>query len=252
MKKILSFTLWLTGAALAHDHVEVGLLPTNPHQLALDGPEFQLALYVPTGEFFSGYTPSFPGGCFASELTFTTENNNLEVPEGADPVIELVSVTGPTGGSFSFWEVSASSPTWTRPAGWTQTVTNRPFFPVILNGDNHAHGRAFSVDRPGEYQATFRAVDRNTQFQNSLDYTITFRAQIPPPLSIRLSNSQATISFTSRTNLTYELQTRTNLSSGLWQTNGIPTNNINGDGALKEVAVPLSHPRAFFRLIEFK
>ncbi|MFM8792750.1 MAG: hypothetical protein ACKOFX_09835, partial [Solirubrobacterales bacterium] len=143
-------------------------------------------------------------------------------------------------------------PTWTRPTGWIRTETDNPSFPVILNGYNHAHGRAFSVDQPGEYQVTFRAVDRDTQFQTSLDYTIAFRAQIPPPLSIRLSNSQATISFTSRTNLTYELQTRTNLSSGLWQTNGIPTNNINGDGALKEVAVPLSHPRAFFRLIEFK
>ena len=252
MKKILLLTLLMTSAALAHDHVEVGIHPANPGQLALDGPGVQLAPYVPVGEFFSSYATNFPGGCFASELTFTTENNNLEVPEGADPVIELVSVTEPTGGSFSFWEVSASSPTWTRPAGWTQTVTNRPFFPVILNGDNHAHGRAFTVDRPGEYQVTFRAVDRNAQFENSLDYTIAFRAKIPPPLSISLSNSQAIISFTSRTNLTYELQTRTNLSSGLWQTNGIPTNNINGDGALKEVAVPLSHPRAFFRLIEFK
>ena len=250
MKKILSFTLWLTGAALAHDHVEVGLLPTNPHQLALDGPEFQLALYVPTGEFFSGYTPSFPGGCFASELTFTTENNNLEVPEGADPVIELVSVTGPTGGSFSFWDVGASSSTWTRPAGWTQTVTDRPSFSVILNGDNHAHGRAFSVDRPGEYQVTFRAVDRNVLFQNSSDFTITFRALVPPPLSIRLSNSQAIISFTSRPGLSYDLQTRTNLSSGAWDL--VSTAAIDGDGTVKETSLTLEHPRAFFRLVEFK
>ena len=252
MKKILSFTLWLTGAALAHDHVEVGIHPANPGQLALDGPGVQLALYVPVGELFSRYATNFPGGCFASELTFTTETDVLDPAVDADPEVEILSVVGPAGGWFSFWEVGAASPTWSRPAGWNQSSGDRPSFPVNLSGNGHIHGRVFTVDRPGEYQATFRAVDRDTQFQNSLDYTIAFRAQIPPPLSIRLSNSQATISFTSRTNLTYELQTRTNLSSGLWQTNGIPTNNINGDGALKEVAVPLSHPRAFFRLIEFK
>jgi hypothetical protein len=121
---------------------------------------------------------------------------------------------------------------------------------VILNGDNHAHGRAFSVDRPGDYQVTFRAVDRNALFQDSPDFTITFRAQSPPPLSIRLANGQAVISFTSRPNLTYELQICTQLSSGLWSP--ALSSSIDGNGNLREITLPLSHPRAFFRLIEFK
>ena len=58
------------------------------------------------------------------------------------------------------------------------------------------------------------------------------------------------ISFTSRLGLTYDLQSRTNLGSGAWDlANATP---IDGDGNLKEIALPLSHPRAFFRLIEFK
>lgn len=250
MKKILSLALWIAGAAWAHDHVEVGVSPNDTTQLALDGPSFQLALYVPAGEVFSSYTPFFPGGYFASELTFTTENSILETALGADPEIELVSVAGPAGGSFSFWDVGSSTATWSRPCGWNQTSTDRTSFPVILNGDNHAHGRAFSVDRPGEYQVTFRAVDRNALFQNSADYTLAFRALAPTPLSIRLSGGQAVISFTSRLGLTYDLQSRTNLGSGAWDlANATP---IDGDGNLKEIVLPLSHPRAFFRLIEFK
>jgi hypothetical protein len=250
MKKILLLTLLMTSAALAHDHVEVGTHPANPGQLALDGPGVQLAPYVPVGEFFSGYTSFFSGGCFASELTFTTENSVLDAPIGANPEIELVSITGPADGSFSFWEINATSPTWSRGSGWTQTSTDRPSFPVILGDNNHLHGRAFSVDRPGEYQVTFRAVDRNALFQNSADYTLAFRALAPPPLSIRLSGGQAVISFTSRLGLTYDLQSRTNLGSGAWDlANATP---IDGDGNLKEIVLPLSHPRAFFRLIEFK
>lgn len=250
MKKILSLALWITGAAWGHDHVEVGVSPNNTTQLALDGPSFQLALYVPAGEVFSSYTPFFPGGYFASELTFTTENSILETALGADPEIELVSVAGPAGGSFSFWDVGSSTATWSRPCGWSQTSTDRTSFPVILNGDNHAHGRAFSVDRPGDYQVTFRAVDRSALFQDSPDFTITFRAQSPPPLSIRLANGQAVISFTSRPNLTYELQICTQLSSGLWSP--ALSSSIDGNGNLREITLPLSHPRAFFRLIEFK
>jgi hypothetical protein len=250
MKKILSLALWIAGAAWAHDHVEVGVSPNDTTQLALDGPSFQLALYVPAGEVFSSYTPFFPGGYFASELTFTTENSILETALGADPEIELVSVAGPAGGSFSFWDVGSSTATWSRPCGWTQTSTDRPSFPVILGDNNHLHGRAFSVDRPGEYQVTFRAVDRNALFQNSADYTLAFRALAPPPLSIRLSGGQAVISFTSRLGLTYDLQSRTNLGSGAWDlANATP---IDGYGNLKEIVLPLSHPRAFFRLIEFK
>lgn len=250
MKRALLLFLALTIPAYSHDHVEVGVDPQNENRLALDGPSIQLAPYVPAGEFFSGYTPLFPGGSFASELTFTTENSILETALGADPEIELVSVTGPAGGSFSFWEVGSSSPTWTLPAGWTQTVTDRASFPVILNGDIHAHGRAFSVDRPGDYQVTFRALDKNGRFQPSTLFTLAFQALRPPPLSIRLRQGQAVISFTSRLNLTYELQICTPLASGLWSP--ALSSSIDGDGTLKEITLTLSHPRAFFRLVEFK
>lgn len=250
MRRILALFLWVTGFAMAHDHVEVGVDSTNQTQLGLYGPSVQLALYVPSGEFFSGYSPNFPGGYFADELTFTTETQVLDAASGSDPLMELVSVTGPTRGTFAFWERDAARPTWSRPVGWHQSSGDRPSFPVNLGGDGHIHGRVFTVDRPGEYQVTFRTADRNAQFQNSSDFIITFRALVPPPLSIRLSNSHATISFTSRPGLSYDLQTRTNLFSGTWDL--VSTVAIDGDGTVIETVHPLSHPRAFFRLIEFK
>ena len=98
----LLFLLLAVSPTRAHDHVEVGEDPTDSARLGFDGPTFQLALYVPPGEPFSGYVPNFPGNRFANELTFTTDVNALNPAAGADPRIELVSVSGPAGGSFAF------------------------------------------------------------------------------------------------------------------------------------------------------
>ncbi len=182
-------------AVHAHEHVEVGRVSPSSNQLALSGPDRQLALYVPLREFFSGYLPQFPGGWHACELTFTTEVNALYEAVEANPRIEVVSVQGPAGGNFAFWEVGAVAPTWLRGAGWTGTGAT---FPVILNGDNHAHGRAFTMDQPGTYAVTFRAVDAANKFAASANKTITFVAQQPPKLSIGVVGRNVTLAFTSR------------------------------------------------------
>jgi hypothetical protein len=93
VKPFLYLFIFSTALLQAHDHVDVGLNPGNPPRLFLLGPGYQEALYVPRGEPFSFYLPTFPGGWFASELTFTTEID-------ADPWIEIISVSGPAGGSF--------------------------------------------------------------------------------------------------------------------------------------------------------
>jgi hypothetical protein len=69
-------------------------------------------------------------------------------------------------------------------------------------------------------------------------------------LSIHIENGQAVIRFQSRLNLLYDLQFSTDLASGSWSS--LVPEFIDGDGGLKEIVLPLSHPRAFFRLIEFK
>jgi hypothetical protein len=250
MKKLLLPLLILTTWAHAHDHVEVGQSSQNPSQLGLDGPGYQLALFVPQGEPFSGYAPDFPGAYFADELTFTTEVSALNPANGSDPVIELISVTGPAGAFFSFWESGATTPTWSRLSGWTQTGLDRPSFPVILGGETHAHGRIFTADRPGNYQIVFQARDKNNLLYPSADFTLTFRAQLPPPLSIRLQQGQALISFISRDYLVYDLQVCTDLAANRW-INVEGNIRIDGNGLKTELSTPLNYPRAFFRIVEY-
>ena len=250
MKELFIAALIFTTWAQAHDHVEVGQSSQNPSQLGLDGPGYQLALFVPQGEPFSGYALDFPGGYFASELTFTTEVNALDSAVGSDPVIELVSVTGPIGAFFSFWESGSTIPTWSRSSGWNQTVFDRPSFPVILGGETHAHGRIFTADRPGDYQIIFRARDKNNLFYPSANFTMTFHAQLPPPLSIQIKNGQALISFMSREYLVYDLQICTDLATNRW-INVAGHTGIDGNGLKTEHSIPLNYPRAFFRIVEY-
>jgi hypothetical protein len=250
MKKFLLFALIFTAWAHAHDHVEVGQSSQNPNQLGLDGPAYQLALFVPQGEPFSGYAPNFPGGYFADELTFTTEVDALNPADGSDPVIELISVSGPVDGYLSFWESGTTTPTWSRPSGWKQTGIDRPSFSVIFGGETHAHGRIFTADRPGDYQIVFRARDKRNLFSPSTNFTMTFHAQLPPPLSIRLQDGQALISFISREYLVYDLQICTDLTANRW-INVEGNIGIDGNGLQTELSFPIRYPRAFFRIVEY-
>jgi len=248
MKKLLILFLLASPCTWAHDHIEVGEDPSDSTRLGLDGPDFQLALYVPPGEPFSGYLPDFPGGWHATELTFSTEVNALEPAVGSNPRIELLSIAGPGGGSFAFWEVGATGPSLEKQAGWTNTFGDTFSFIVILNGDDHAHGRAFTMDKPGEYTVVLRAVDEAGLFTPSKNKTITFVAQLPPPLSLLIASGNATVTFTSRLNLDYDLQSCTNLNSGTW----INQTTIFGDGSEKSHLMSTSGQAGlFYRLVEY-
>jgi len=248
MKNVL-FMLMVSSCLLrAHDHVELGLVPGEESFLALAGPGYQLALYVPSGEPFSRYLPQFSGGWHACELTFTTETNVLEPADRADPRIEMVSVSGPPGGSFAFWEVGALEPTILLPVGWAGTDAS---FPVVFAGDTHAHGRCFTMDKPGVYTLTFRAVDTTGALLASEAQTITFNALPAPKLSISAAGGSVALSFISRANLNYDLQVCTDLASGIW-VNVEPHVSMNGDGRRIDVTDPLeARPKAFYRLVEY-
>jgi hypothetical protein len=220
-------------------------------QLGMEGPAMQTAVFIPLREPFSSYLPNFPGGWHISELTFTTEADSLNPANSAEPQIELLSVSGPAGGSFAFWEVGATSPTWSRVAGWNSGQGGIPSFPVVVNGDTHAHGRAFTMDRPGNYTVTFRAVDANGIFSASANHTIVFRAQQPPPLSISIVDGQVNLSFTSRANFVYDLQRCEDLATGDWENVELHT-FLDGDGSVIPMTDPIGRKRqAFYRLVEF-
>lgn len=235
----------------AHDHIEVGQNPADPGQFYLDGPAFQLALFVPRGEPFSSYAPDFPGGCFATELTFTTDVNALDFADGSLARVELVAVSGPAGGSFSFWEPGTTAPAWTRPSGWTASG-DAPSLVVYEDGTGygHIHGRAFSMDRPGTYQVSFRALDDAAQRTPSPVKTVTFIAQAPPALTLSVGTGNATVGFLSRLNLSYDLQSCENLSTDQWET---IASWIDGSAIPRTLSDPVSNrKRVFYRLVEYR
>lgn len=253
MKKITLFVFLSVCPVLAHDHVEVGNATQDATQLAMSGPNYQLAVYVPRGEPFSGYMPQFPGGHHTAELAFTTDVNVLFAAAGANPRIELVSVSGPPGGNFSFWEAGTTQPAWTRASGWDSTQGNAPSFMVVLGGDNHVHGRCFTMDKPGTYTVTFRSLDAAGKFATSANKTITFNAQQPPQMSIAVQGNNARLSFTARSGLVYDLQACTNMALGAW-TNVEPHTYMDGYGTATNLTVtnaPTLSPNTFYRLVEY-
>jgi hypothetical protein len=238
-------------ALRAHDHIEVGEDPSDATRLGLGGPAFQLLFHVPKGEPFSGFLPQFPGGYYATELTFSTAENELDFAAGALPRIELVSVSGPAGASLGFWEVGSATPTFSRPTTWASAEGDRPSFAVYedASGYGHIHGRAFTVDQPGDYQIVFRAIDAASAFAPSLPKTVTFRAQPAPQLAIRIEAGAAKLTFTSRLNLSYDLQVSTTLADTDWTT----IDFANGTGATLQFTDPLAgRPRVFYRLVEYR
>jgi hypothetical protein len=253
MKNLRVFLFLLAGSALAHDHVEVGKATQTSTQLAMFGPDVQVAVYVPRGEPFSGYMPVFPGGHHTAELSFTAEVNALWPATNANPRIEIVSVTGPADGSFSFWEANATQPTWSRPVGWSSSQGNVPSFMVVVNGNNHIHGRCFTMDKPGTYTVVFRATDTANKFSTSTTKTITFRAQQPPQLAIVASGSNVQLSFTSRAGFAYDLQVCTNLALGVW-TNFPSHEFMPGNGSRANLTLTnglRASPYSFYRLVEY-
>ncbi len=238
--------LVLGARLLAHVHVDIGPDAAQPSRLAMSGATATSAVYVPPGEPFSGYLSRFPGGYYASELTFSAED-----PDGSLARVELLSVSGPEGGSLSFWEVGATSPTWTRATGWTATASDRPAIVVYEDGSGygHIHGRALAFTRPGAYTAVFRAIDDSSARTPSLPYAVTFEVLATPQLAIRVENGVAKLSFASRADLTYDLQVSTDLAS--WT--AVPAHRfVAGTGALVELDDALAdRPRVFYRLVEY-
>jgi hypothetical protein len=79
---------------------------------------------------------------------------------------------------------------------------------------------------------------------------MTFHAQLPPPLSIQIKNRLALISFISIEYLVYDLQICTDLLANQW-INVEGKIGIDGNGLKTELSIPLSYPRAFFRIVEY-
>ena len=275
MKKILYLTVLFTTGAFAHDHVYIGCERNDSSKLAFDGPSMQTAPYLPKGEKFDPqYAPNWPGGYFVTELTFTTEIDVSTIGQipysafvlGASPQVELISVSGPLGGTVSFWNFGASTPTWVRSTGWSSPdPSDRPCFTVPTFGQ-HEHGRAFAVDVPGDYQLIFQITDQNNILTPCTGpYELTIHAVTPPPLSIRMTNGEAILSFRNRTppgslpftGAYYDIQTKADLKDEGWHIlQRRPNQDLypeDENSQTIELTIPVTdpgQPKGFFRIVE--
>lgn len=176
--------LWLLvacalSASAQHRHVNAGALSQAPGAklVMVNGVGFNtasrfLARPVP-------FTNQTYGAIYRTgEITFTGLPTSLDnggpddfaAQPGARLALQMVSVDGPKGGSFSFWDsdgfADATEISLTLPVG-TANGTNA----FILSENDgspgsdpygHVHGRKFSVDIPGLYTVGFRLIDVST------------------------------------------------------------------------------------------
>lgn len=130
-------------------------------------------------------------------FSFVALSSDPDFPEaghahpGTSVSCEIVSVTGPPGARFGFWDAAVSyysdMPTFTLPVN---QPTGNPRFSISEGGDysgvdpyGHIHDRSWTADKPGDYHVTLRFVDVSTNREGGIpwhppsrDYVYHFKA----------------------------------------------------------------------------
>ena len=179
MKKLalgLISTLLAQGGLLAQDrgHLHIGAVTQDQGaQLTFpNGMDFipstgwTKSLTFTNGGKYAGY---WQGNVTFDALATTTANGgpalNASAP-GSFLRAEIVSVSGPEGSHFGFWERGSLAPTYSIPSGtidghFSYAVSDAALGAGAVGGDpfGHLHGRRFTVDKEGDYTVGFRAFD---------------------------------------------------------------------------------------------
>lgn len=214
---LLTLGLGLAGPGAQAQHVNAGALSTNQGGQLY----FANALGFVSGSGFVvtnvnvtlNYSNSgtWAGLMSSSSPTFTAlaqTTNNGATPSpfaaayGSFEQLRLESVlSGPAGGTFSFWEEGSLSPTHSLLVG--TSVGSGNLFPLSnaeigagnpgVDPYGHLHGRRYAADLPGVYTVGFRILDTSVNgfdggpIQSASDlYLFTFTA-VPEPSTILLA-----------------------------------------------------------------
>ena len=232
-----------------HSHLNIGALGTNQNdQLAFEHAE----IFETASDYVKSLTIAASGtyaGYFVGNLTLTGiaatpahlgPFTNSPAP-GSWLFIQLVSVDGPPGGAFAFWDTGATSPTYSLACGTTGTNTWRVSENDGSPGSDpygHIHGRRFTATRPGIYTVGFRAWDYSTNGVSggpihtpSPVLKIFFQAG-DNIHSIEPDVDHTHVKFAARAGFSWQLQAATMLNPPNWQAIGAP---ITGDDYFHEV-----------------
>ena len=169
----LSLVISLLTQAQDHGHLNIGAIgiAQNDPLIFANRDIFETtANYVKTLTFTNGgrYAGYYQGNITLTGLAATEAHAGPEdfaAALGTQLHAQLVAVTGPAEGVFSFWESGATSPTISLASGSTGTNTFR-----ISENDGspgsdpygHIHGRRFTATKPGIYTVSFRTFDFST------------------------------------------------------------------------------------------
>jgi hypothetical protein len=268
------------GRLQAHDHLAAGATSSLPGAALVfqnDGDfggdtrfVFNLTAGTTNGAYLGYY--------YTDDLVFialaATPNNGGPEPGaaalGTYVQVKLLSVEGPPGASFGFWETSqegvdSTNLTWSVPVPYS----NGTNLIHVSESDGspgsdpygHIHGRIYSLTKPGLYKATWQFVDTSTNgpgggsvdlpsapfyLYYQADFTI---GQITP------GTNSVNVTFAAPANIpdsgigpatNYQLWGSPNLgTNAVWQ----PVDSVVvGDDHLHTITVPLAGPTEFFRL----
>jgi hypothetical protein len=188
-------TVFAAPPAAAHDHYAAGITDTNGNHLPDPGEPLQFVGANGTDKIIhllarpAGFRPQQRcGGYYMLDerprtlfpldaFSFTAlSDGQIETaaPQhahtGAFLWLEIVSVSGPPGAHFGFWEENWSqffdTPTVSfatnQPTGSYRFVLSEGFDDAAEDPQGHIHGRSWTADQPGDYFIGFRLVDLST------------------------------------------------------------------------------------------
>jgi hypothetical protein len=179
---------------------------------------------------------------------------------GARLAVQVVSVAGPAGGSFAFWEGDGESDlgniTFSVPAG----TTNGTNYLVVSenNGEpgsdpyGHIHGREFTTSAPGTYIVGFRVIDISTngitggpiQFPSDV-LPVRFQAGLKIE-SIQSLTNRMTVSFRSPPGISNLLEAADSIVSTNWQPAAAPLRGNNNLQSFTDTNAPTGN--RFYRI----
>lgn len=208
--KLALLALTLTAAHAQHAHLNAGAVAqTQGAQMTWDNAAehnvasawVRVLSFATTGRY---------AGRYEGNITLTAMHSvdafGAPVPGGPAPGsmiwAEIVSVAGPEGGAFSFWESTGAEPAFTAPTGSTGlnfsfVLSEESLGAGQPGGDpyGHIHGRRFTANKPGLYRVGFRAIDRNNIHTPSEIVELHFQADYLVSPEITFSNGMPIIRF---------------------------------------------------------
>ena len=279
----LATTLALTGSGiplLAHDHMPAAATSNSPGATLQYDPS--ATDYTTRSGFVFSLTPGttddpYLGYYYTDDQVFialaATLNNGGPEPGcaalGTYVQVKLLSVEGPSGASFGFWEtaqdgVDSTNLTWSLPVpfhnGTNLIHVSESDGSPGSDPYGHLHGRIYSVTKPGLYIATWQFVDTSTNGPGggpvdlpSLPFSTYYQAGLTIA-GISLATNGINIAFAAPSHQPDDLSTppanytlQSSPALGLradWQP---AADVIVGDDTLHTVTVPMAAPQ-FFRL----